>query len=83
NRIFVLACNRCGEESGFWFFGHSQITGPGGNVLAEAGEGEELCYAEIEPAQARQKRIVLRPGAFELDTVGDRRPDLYGRLLQP
>ena len=83
NRVFLLACNRCGEESGFWFFGHSQITDPGGHILAEAGEGEELCYADIEPAQARQKRIVLRPGAFELDTVGDRRPDLYGRLLQP
>ncbi|MGC9399212.1 MAG: carbon-nitrogen hydrolase family protein [Anaerolineae bacterium] len=80
NRIFLLACNRCGTESGFWFFGRSQITDPGGNVLAEAGAGEEICYAEIEPAQARQKRIVLRPDEFELDTVGDRRPDLYARL---
>ena len=80
NRVFVLACNRCGEESGFWFFGHSQITDPRGDVLAEAGADEVICYAEIEPEQARQKRIVLRPGEFELDTVGDRRPDLY-RLL--
>ncbi|HOU11797.1 MAG TPA: carbon-nitrogen hydrolase family protein [Anaerolineae bacterium] len=82
NRVFLLACNRCGEESGFWFFGHSQITDPGGNVLVEADAGEEICYAEIEPAQARQKRIVLRPDAFELDTVGDRRPDLYGALAK-
>ena len=82
NRVFLLACNRCGEESGFWFFGHSQITDPGGNVLAEASDGEAICYAEIEPEQARQKRIVLRPGAFELDTVGDRRPDLYGSLVK-
>jgi predicted amidohydrolase len=80
NRVFVLACNRCGEESGFWFFGHSQITNPGGEVLAEAAAGEELCYAEIDPLQARQKRIVLRPGEFELDTLGDRRPELYGRI---
>jgi 5-aminopentanamidase len=82
NRVFLLACNRCGEESGFWFFGHSQITDPGGNVLAEAGDGEQICYADIEPEQARQKRIVLRPGAFELDTVGDRRPDLYAALVK-
>lgn len=81
NRVFVLACNRCGEESGFWFFGHSQITDPRGNVLAEAEADEAICYAEIEPAEARQKRIVLRPGEFELDTVGDRRPDLYRRLV--
>jgi predicted amidohydrolase len=80
NRVFVLACNRCGEESGFWFFGHSQITDPRGNVLAEAEADETLLYADIDPAEARQKRIVLRPGEFELDTVGDRRPDLYGRI---
>ena len=82
NRIFLLACNRCGEESGFWFFGHSQITNPRGDVLAEAGDDEEICYAKIDPAEARQKRIVLRPDEFELDTVGDRRPDLYERLTK-
>lgn len=80
NRVFVAACNRCGEESGFWFFGHSQITDPRGAVLAEAGAGEEICIADIDPTAARQKRIVLRPGEFELDTVGDRRPELYGQI---
>jgi predicted amidohydrolase len=83
NRVFVLACNRCGEERGFWFFGRSQITDPGGHVLAEAEAAEALRFAEIDPRQARQKRIVLRPGEFELDTVGDRRPDLYGPLVAP
>ena len=82
NRVFVLACNRCGEESGFRFFGHSQITDPRGEVLAEAADGEELCYAEIDPLKARQKRIVLRPGEFELDTIHDRRPALYNRITQ-
>jgi predicted amidohydrolase len=82
NRVFVLACNRCGEESDFWFFGHSQITDPGGNILAEAGDVEQICYAEIAPALAREKRIVLRPDKFELDTVGDRRPALYDRLVR-
>lgn len=82
NRVFVLACNRCGEESGFWFFGHSQITDPRGTVLAEAEAGEQICIADIEPTDARQKRIVLRRGEFELDTVGDRRPDLYGQIVE-
>ncbi len=83
NRVFLLACNRCGHESGFWFFGHSQITDPRGLVLTEAEADEAIHYAEIDPAQAREKRIVLRPGEFELDTVGDRRPDLYGLLSEP
>jgi len=82
NRVFVVACNRCGEESGFWFFGHSQITDPRGDVLAEASDNEELCYARIDPTQARHKRIVLRPGEFELDTLGDRRPELYDRIKE-
>ncbi len=82
NRVFVLACNRCGEESGFRFFGHSQITDPRGDVLAEAAGGEELCYAKIDPLKARRKRIILRPGEFELDTIGDRRPELYGRITE-
>jgi predicted amidohydrolase len=83
NRVFVLACNRCGEERGFWFFGRSQILDPNGHVLAEAEDAEALRFAEIDPLAARQKRIVLRPGEFELDTVGDRRPDLYGPLVAP
>ena len=81
NRIFLLACNRVGNESGFWFFGGSQITAPDGRVLAEAGSEEAICYAEIERAEARRKRLVLRPGEFELDTVGDRRPELYEALV--
>jgi len=48
--------------------------------LEELAEGESIGYAEIDPALARQKRIVLRPGAFEMDTIGDRRPELYGDL---
>ncbi len=80
NRLFLLACNRVGHESNFWFFGHSQITDPRGQVLAEADAEETISYAEIDVALARQKRIILRPGEFELDTIGDRRPDLYGIL---
>lgn len=83
NRVFVLACNRCGEEGGFWFFGHSQISDPRGKVLTEAEAVEQICYADIDPHASREKRIVLRPGEFELDTVGDRRPELYGGITEP
>lgn len=81
NRVYVMACNRCGEESGFLFFGRSQICDPSGSVLREVGNQPAIGYAAFEPATAREKRIVLRPGEFELDTIGDRRPDLYNRLV--
>lgn len=83
NRVFVLACNRCGEESGFWFFGRSQISDPSGKVLVETGAQPSIGYAAFDPRTARAKRIVLRPGEFELDTIGDRRPDLYDILITP
>ncbi len=81
NRVFLLACNRCGREGGFWFFGHSQISDPQGNILAEAGADAGLSYAHIDLSAAREKRIVIRPGEFELDTIGDRRPDLYHSII--
>ncbi len=81
NRVFVMACNRCGDEHGFWFFGRSQITDPSAKVLVEVGALPAIGYATFEPELAREKRVILRPGEFELDTINDRRPDLYDRLL--
>jgi predicted amidohydrolase len=81
NRVYILACNRCGEESGFWFFGRSQIADPTGKVLVEVGAKPVTGYAVFDYSLAREKRMILRPGEFELDTIGDRRPDLYNKLV--
>lgn len=82
NRVYLLACNRVGEESGFRFFGRSQVVGTSGKVYVETGDRPEIAYADIEPERARQKRIIIRPDAFEMDTVGDRRPEFYGPLAE-
>ncbi len=81
NRTYLLACNRVGEESGFRFFGRSQVVGTSGKVFVEATGGLQTIYADIEPARAREKRIVIREGAFEMDTFADRRPECYGVLV--
>jgi predicted amidohydrolase len=79
-----LACNRVGEERGAIFIGRSQIIAPNGVVLQEGdGESEGLLIADIEPAQARIKKLVMEAGVFELDPIGGRRPDLYGELTRP
>lgn len=82
NRVYLLACNRVGEESGFWFFGRSQIVGTSGKVLVEMGAAPDIAYATIEPQRARQKRLILHASEFEMDTFGDRRPEWYTPLVQ-
>jgi predicted amidohydrolase len=83
NRVYVLAANRVGVERGRRFIGRSQIVAPSGEVLCEAGADEEtILYADLNLAQARQKRIVIEPGEWELDTFGGRRPELYGKLTE-
>jgi predicted amidohydrolase len=84
NHIYYAAVNRVGEERGFRFIGMSRIVACDGELLACGSEtGEELLFAEIDPDRARDKRIVHRPGEYEIDRVGDRRPELYGSLCKP
>jgi 5-aminopentanamidase len=82
NRVFLLTANRVGKERWGEFCGWSQIVDPYGNRLAEAGEREEaLLVAEIDLEQARDKNYII-PGEYELYLFGDRRPELYGLLVE-
>jgi predicted amidohydrolase len=83
NHVYYAAVNRVGEERGFRFIGRSRVVGCDGEPTAEAGDGPEIIYAEIDPAVARQKRLVKIPGQYEIDRVGDRRPEMYGPLCEP
>ncbi|OLN23668.1 carbon-nitrogen hydrolase [Domibacillus antri] len=48
NQAYVIACNRSGSDPANKFAGHSMIIGPWGEILAEAGEEEELLVGEID-----------------------------------
>jgi predicted amidohydrolase len=83
NGVYLVAANRAGEERGRPFLGRSLIVGPDGEVLAEArGDEETMLVAEIDPSRSDAKRRVFRPGEYEVDLFGDRRPELYGRLTK-
>ena len=83
NRVFLLTANRVGGEGGVEFFGCSQVVDPLGNRVVKAGEREEdLVFAEIEPAEAREKNRAIVPGEYEVHLFGDRRPELYGALVE-
>ncbi|HLN33322.1 MAG TPA: carbon-nitrogen hydrolase family protein [Gemmataceae bacterium] len=80
NHIYYLAVNRVGEERGFRFIGQSRVLDCTGEPLATSGDGEEILYAEIDPLRAREKHIVHIAGKYEIDRVGDRRPEMYGPI---
>src|SRR5438105_439146 len=83
NRIYYAAVNRVGEERGFRFIGQSRLADCDGELLVPmASDAEEILYADIDPAIARRKRIVKIPGKYEIDRVGDRRPEMYGPICQ-
>ena len=84
NNIYYAACDRVGEERGFRFIGQSKICGPSGQVLAEANhDREEILYAEIDVALARQKKIIRRAHLHEIDRIRDRRPEFYSEIVRP
>jgi predicted amidohydrolase len=50
NQVHVAYADLCGEDGRFAYAGLSTIAAPDGGVLASAGRGEELIFAEIDPA---------------------------------
>lgn len=84
NTVYTIAVNRVGEERGFRFIGRSSIIDPTGARLAFGTvDREEVLYAEIQPALARQKRLVRVAGKHEVNRIADRRPGFYAPLVEP
>ncbi len=74
NQLFLAYVDRCGREGGFDYCGLSCVVGPDGVDVARAGRGEELIFADIDPAELARSR--------QLNThLQDRRPALYGGLV--
>jgi predicted amidohydrolase len=83
NHVYYLAVNRVGDEAGFHYIGLSSAADYLGNVLHWAPADEEAVFTiEVDPAAARQKRVVHCHGVYEIDRVNWRRPDLYGPLVE-
>ena len=53
DQLYVVACNTGGKHAGVPMGGHSMVVDPWGDVLAEAGEGEEVLVVELDPELVR------------------------------
>ncbi|KMQ52404.1 carbon-nitrogen hydrolase [Chitinispirillum alkaliphilum] len=71
NQIFLAAVSQGrNEESQYKAYGHSLVVSPWGDILAEAGEGEEILYADINPGLIQNTRA-------RLPLLKHRRSNLY------
>lgn len=83
NKVHFVECDRVGVERDTRFEGHSKIVNAWGSTLVQAsGDREEIITAEVSLTEARQKRIIIKPGEFEVDYINDRRPELYRELTK-
>ena len=83
NHLNYIAVNRVGEERGWRFIGSSKAVDYNGDTLAEAGgEAEEVLFVEMDLQQSNNNRIVNVAGAYEIDRLGDRRPEFYGLVAE-
>ena len=76
NGFYVAGVNRVGVELESTYYGASVFIDPIGEIVAQAGDGEEVLVAELAPARLEEVRSVW-------PFYRDRRPDAYATLVRP
>lgn len=70
NQFFVVSVNHSGQAYALDFCGHSQMVDPWGEVISEAGDGEEILFGELDFS-------VIEDIRERINVFRDRRPELY------
>ena len=70
NQCYVVACNRVGQDPNNVFGGHSLIIDPWGEMIAEAGEEEEILTGTLDLARVQEVRKLI-------PIFADRRTEFY------
>jgi omega-amidase len=73
NQYVVAGINTIGTTPVDCYCGHSMVAGPGGEVLAHTGDGEDILFADLSTASIREART-------HIPLHSDRRDDIYKRL---
>lgn len=57
NQLYVGVCSPARDmQASYHAWGHSMVTGPDASVLCEAGEGDEIVYADLEGSKIEEVR---------------------------
>ncbi|MBC8130291.1 MAG: amidohydrolase [Rhizobiaceae bacterium] len=75
NGCYLVEANRWGVERGVQFSGGSCIIAPDASILAIVDGGDDIAFAEIDPAVARARTVWGEP------IMAQRRPELYRELM--
>lgn len=70
NQCYIIACNRVGKDPNNVFAGHSMIIDPWGDIVAEAGESEEILTASVDLGKVKEVRKMI-------PIFADRKPEFY------
>lgn len=71
NQIYTILCSPARNmQSNYHAYGHSLVCSPKGEIIAEAGEGEEIIYAELDPT-------VIDDFRMSVPLINQRRFDIY------
>ncbi len=72
NQCYVAGVNRAGEGDGLRYAGDSVAVDPLGETLTEAGEGETVLFADVDPGRVADLRA-------RFPALDDIRPEAYRR----
>lgn len=70
NQCYVIACNRVGQDPNNTFAGHSLVIDPWGEIIAEAGDSEQLLSADVNLELVKEIRK-------QIPVFTDRRTEFY------
>ncbi|CAG9765850.1 unnamed protein product [Ceutorhynchus assimilis] len=73
NQVFVFAISPARGDQGYIAWGHSQITSPWAKVIAQAKEGEEIIYGDIDLSECDKVRQ-------QIPIFHQRRNDIYNTV---
>ena len=57
NQAYVVGVNRVGDDPGHHYAGQSVVIDPRGDVIAQAGDDEQLLHADLDPGTLKDYRV--------------------------